>query len=118
MVARRLEVLVADQHLPELDRALPGERLDKLALAVARDAGDADDLAGADLDVEAVDRVAPFVVLGEEAGDLEGRAVLGARDARGRGADDRVADHHRRHLAGRDRADLAAADPGAAPEHA
>ena len=40
-----------------------------------------------------------------------------AADARRRGADDRVADHHRRHLAGRDRADLAAADPRSAPQH-
>ena len=78
MVAPRLEVLVADQHLAELDRTLAGQRLDKLALAVAGHAGDADDLAGLDLEIEAGDGVAALVVLGEEAGDLERHAVSSA----------------------------------------
>ena len=70
-----------------------------------------------DLEVEAADGVAPLVVLGEQAGDLERRPALRRDRARRRRAHDRVADHHRRHLAGRDGADLAAADPGAAPQH-
>ena len=110
MVALRLEILVVDQHLAELDRPLAGERLDQLALAVAGDAGDADDLAGLDLDVEAVDGVATLVVFGEQARDLERDGVLRGLDPRRRRPDDGVADHHRRHLARRDRADLAAAD--------
>ena len=40
-------------------------------LAVAGDAGDADDLAGVDLQVDRVERRQPVVVLGEEAGELE-----------------------------------------------
>ena len=70
-----------------------------------------------DLEIEAGDGVAPFVVLGEETGDLERRPALRRDRARRRGAHDRVADHHRRHLARRNGADLAAADPSAAPEH-
>ena len=35
MVPLRLEVLVVDQDLPELDRPLAGQRLDQFALAVA-----------------------------------------------------------------------------------
>ena len=46
MVALRLEVLVVDEDLAELDRPLAGQRLDELALTVAGHAGDADDLAG------------------------------------------------------------------------
>ena len=41
------EVQVAQGHLPGHDLAHPGEGLDELALAVALDAGHADDLAGA-----------------------------------------------------------------------
>src|SRR5208283_6179705 len=117
MVAGRLEVLISYQHLPELDPALSGQRLDELALAVARDAGDADDLPGLDLDVEAVDGVAAFVVLGEETRDLEHDAVRRRLDPRSGRPDDGVADHHRRHFAGRYGADLAAADALAAPQH-
>ena len=44
------EVEVAEGHLPGHDLAHPGEGLDELALAVALDPGDADDLAGAHLE--------------------------------------------------------------------
>ena len=47
MIALGLEVLVVNQNLAELDPALAGECFDKLALPVAGDPGDADDLAGA-----------------------------------------------------------------------
>ncbi len=50
--------------------------------------GDADDLAGLDLDVEAGDRVAALVVLGEQARDLERHAVL--RRLRSRAAEGRT----------------------------
>ncbi len=47
MIALRLEVLVTNKDLPELDRPLAGQRLDELALTVAGDPGDADDFARA-----------------------------------------------------------------------
>ena len=50
---------------------IPHERLDQLALAVALDAGDADDLAGAHLQVEAGDGAVAAVVVDLEAGDVE-----------------------------------------------
>ena len=68
--------------------------------------------------IEAGDRVAAFVVLDEQPGDFQRPAALRRGDARGRGAHDRVADHHRRHFARREFADLAAADLGAAAQHA
>jgi hypothetical protein len=43
-------------HTPALGMALAGQGLDQLALAVARYAGDADDLAGADLQRQLLDR--------------------------------------------------------------
>ena len=112
-----LEVLVADEDLAKLDRTLAGERLHELALTVAGHAGDADDLTGLDLEIETGDGLAALVVFGEETGDLERHAALGGSCARCRRAHDGVSDHHRRHLARRDGADLAAADPRAASQH-
>ena len=107
MIALRLEVLVMNEDLPQFDRPLPGQSLDQLALAVARDPGDADDFARRDLEVEPADGVAPLVILGEETGDLQRRPALGRDRARRGGTHNRIADHHRRHLAGRNGADLA-----------
>ncbi len=118
MIAPRLEILVAHQHLPGLDRALAGQRLDELALPVAGDAGDADDLAGPDHQIEAGHRLAALVVLDMQAGDFQHLVVARRLYARGAGAHDGVADHHRRHFARRQLADLAAADFYAAPQHA
>ena len=52
-----------------------------------------------------------------QAGDNVGLLLRGV-DTRGGGAHDGVADHHRRHLARRELADLAAANFGAAAKHA
>ena len=117
MIARRFEVHVMNKDLPEPDRALSGQRLDKLALAVPGNASDSDDLARMHLEVEAAHRIAPFVIFGIEARDFERRAALRRDSPRGGGANDRVPDHHGGHFAVRDRADLTAADPGAAPQY-
>ena len=54
--------------------AQPDDRLDQLVLAVAGDPGDAEDLARADLEVDAVDDLVAAVVLDGQALDLERRA--------------------------------------------
>ena len=48
--------LAVDRDAAAGDRQRAGQRRDQLALAVARDAGDADDLAGLHVQVETVDR--------------------------------------------------------------
>ena len=63
---------------PSRRRALAGQHLDQLRLAVAGDAGDADDLAGMDLEVHRLDRRQALVVVGEEAGELEHHRLVGA----------------------------------------
>ena len=49
-----------------LGLALAGQHLDQLALAVAGDAGDADDLAGMDLEIDLLQRRQAVVVVGIE----------------------------------------------------
>ena len=56
--ALRLERLAVDEDAAVGQRPLAGQHLDQRALAVARNAGDADDLAGLDLEVDRVDRAA------------------------------------------------------------
>jgi hypothetical protein len=118
VAALRLEILVVHQDLAALDRTLAGERLDELALTVAGNPGDADDLARADLQIETGDRFAAFVVFDKEPGDLQDLVVVGRLRPRGGRPHDRVADHHGRHFPRRELADFAPADLGAAPEHA
>ena len=67
-------------------RPLAGQHLDQRRLAVAGDAGNADDLAGLDLEIDRLDRRPALVVLGEEAGELEHgvRVVMLAPPARSR----------------------------------
>ena len=68
---------------PPVGLRRPVERLDQLVLAVAGDAGDAEDLARADLEVDAVDDLVAAVVLGAEALDRQhdvGRVRLAAVD--------------------------------------
>ena len=65
-----------DIAAPERDSASgcvakPDDRLDELVLAVARDAGDAEDLAGADIQVNAMHDDRASVVLDFQAADLE-----------------------------------------------
>ena len=59
--------------MPATDRPEPGQRLDQLGLAVALHAGDADDLAGADGEVDAVDRDLVALVEHRQARHLEQR---------------------------------------------
>ena len=82
MVARRLEILVVDQHLAALDRPLAGKRLDQFALPVAGDAGDADDLAAFDLQVEVDDRLAALVALDGQARRSPASRSLGGAGTR------------------------------------
>src|SRR5437867_3789054 len=62
--------------------ALPDERLDQLALAVARDTRDANDLAAVDRETEPVDGGTPGVVLDPEVADDEPRRGSVARSRR------------------------------------
>ena len=55
-------VLAVERHRPAGRLAQPDDRLDELVLAVAGDAGDAEDLAGPDLEVDAADDLAAAVV--------------------------------------------------------
>ena len=57
------DVLAVERDLAAGRLAQPDDRLDELVLAVAGDAGDAEDLAGADLEVDAVDDLVAAVVL-------------------------------------------------------
>ena len=103
---------------PDLGVALAGQRLDQLALAVARDARDADDLAGADLERQILDRELADIVGDRERLDLQHRLARRALVALDDGARLALADHHLGHgvvveLGGRLRADqLAAAQDG------
>ena len=56
---------------PAVHLAHPGQRLDQLALPVALDAGDADDLAGPHLQVEAVHGSLAAIVVDLQPGDVE-----------------------------------------------
>ena len=103
--------------VPATAAAQPGQRLHQLALAVVVDAGDADDLARAHLEGDALHGGQPAVVDHLEVGDLEQRL---ARLGRLLGdAEEHVApDHHARErllgrALGRHRLDLLAA-----PQHA
>ena len=63
-VARRGcgHVLVAERHAAGRLAPQPHDRLDQLVLAVARHAGDPEDLAGADLEADAVDDLVAAIV--------------------------------------------------------
>ena len=67
VAALGLEPLAVDEDAAIGQRALAAQRLDQRRLAVAGDAGDADDLAGLDLEVDLVDRGLAVVVVGKEA---------------------------------------------------
>ena len=74
---------------------MPGDGLDELALAVALDAGDAEDLAGAHLEVEAGDGGDAAVVVDREVADLRARRRPGAAGALSISKDDVAPDHER-----------------------
>lgn len=91
------DVLPADLHRAALDAAHTGDGLQKLALAVALDGGDAEHLARADGQAQTVHGDQPAVVADGEAGDSD---LLRARFA---GlfqpvVEHRAADHHRGEL--------------------
>ena len=60
---------------PALDLAQPGDRVDELALAVAVDAGDADDLARAHVEGDAADGLEPALVAHLQVLDAEDRVA-------------------------------------------
>jgi len=107
-----------DRHVSGRQRPQPGERLGELALAVAGDAGDADDLAAAHRERDAAQRGQTAVALGVQvvgleyhlprrpgarlatvlldlAPDHQRRQGLGGRARRRRGRDDAPAAQHR-----------------------
>ena len=59
--------VAAERHRAAGRLAQPDDRLDQLVLAVAGDAGDAEDLAGPDLEVDAVDDLVAAVVADAQA---------------------------------------------------
>ena len=64
-------VLVAERHAAGRLAPQPHDRLDQLVLAVAGDAGDSEDLAGANLEADAVDDLVPTVIGDPEVLGLE-----------------------------------------------
>ena len=116
-VARRQPVTSrpASVTVPPAGLRRPDERLDELVLAVAGDAGDAEDLAGPDLEVDAADDLAAAVVLDAQAVDAE-HGVARVRLAAVDGQLDLATDHQLRQvvLVGLGREPLA--DDPAAPD--
>ena len=95
--------------------ALAGQDLDKLALAVAGDARDSDDLAGAQCERQVAHRRLTGIVEGIEVGDREARL---ARFPGPRGLDGEFlrADHGARHGVGGQVFDVAGSGQLAAPQ--
>ena len=93
----RRVALAMDLHAAGPGVTLAGQRLDQFALAVARDARHADDLAGADLERQVLDRELADIVGDRERLDLQHglarRALLALDD----GARLALADHHLGH---------------------
>ena len=87
------EVLAAHDHTAGLDLAQPGERVDQLRLAVAVDAGDADDLPGAHLEGDVAHGREPPLVEDGEVLDREDRRA-GARRLLLDPEQDLAADHY------------------------
>ncbi len=87
------ELLAADPDRPGIHVAHPGDRLDELALAVALDAGDGEDLARVDGEAEVIDRRVAALVADGQVRDLEhglaGRGHVAVHDEL-----HRAADHH------------------------
>ncbi len=77
-------IAVADAHRARRAQALPGQRLHQLALAVAGHPGDADDLAGAHVQVEPVHRGLAAIAFHAQAADLQAHRPGGCGCARQR----------------------------------
>ncbi len=99
------------------DRPLSREALDQLELAVPRDAGDADDLAAVDGEIDAREQRIAGVVVGVQILDDEARTGIRDVVARSRLRQRLGADHHGRHVVRAERADLARARVASAPQH-
>ncbi len=117
ILADRLEGLVIDEHPAIAHQPLAVQHLDEGRLPVAGHARDADDLARTDLEADAVDRGLAGIVVGEDPGEIEDSAGVGARHAGGALADHRVADHQPCHAVGRHIGHHAATDERPAPQH-
>ena len=87
------DVAPVERDAAALRRAHAAQRLDELALAVALDAGDADDLAGPHLEVEAVDGGVAAVVVDLQPLDLQ-HDVAGVGVTLLHLQDDAAPDHH------------------------
>src|SRR5690348_6512935 len=87
-----------DANGPRLRLALSGEDLDQLALAVAGDPGDPQDLAAAHGERDAVAGGDAFVVESGEVAHLESHLAGLARFPGGGGEDRAAAEHHRREV--------------------
>ncbi len=109
--------LAMHPHRARRRLALAGQHLDQLALAVARYAGDADDLAGAHDEGHAAHRRQSLVVLGGKPIELEARGARVARGATAHDANLLIADHQSRHVIGAERGNGAAADQAPAAQH-
>ncbi len=91
------EVTPGDREAAALERAQARQRLDELRLAVAVDAGDADDLTGADLERDAAHRVELAIVEHVEILDLEQR-LAGHRSGLLDAQENVATDHQAREL--------------------
>ncbi len=100
---------------PPLGLALPGQHLDQLALAVAGDAGDADDLAGAHREREVAHRRLAAIVERCEMADVEPRLAEIVDARRGR-RQLLGADHAARHVVRGEIGDLAVGREAAAAQ--
>ena len=107
--------IAGDANLAAFGLALAGEHLDELALAVAGDAGDADDFPPADGKRDATDRDRPGVVERAQLVQLQPCRADLADPGRLNGQFLR-ADHHAGHAVRREVVDLAVAGKLAAPQ--
>ncbi len=88
------DVLAVEQDRARLDLGHAGKRVDQLALAVALDAGDADDLAGAHVEADAVHGVQARARVHDEVLDLVDRLLALVLLAGDRDVVDLGAGHH------------------------
>ena len=116
-VAVGLERMLLDHDAAVHERPLSRQHLDQFRLAVSRNAGDADDLAGVDLQIDLIERQQALVVICAQRDEFQHRIARRLRAAHGALANLGIADHHARHGVGGEVLDLAAADLAAAPQH-
>ncbi len=116
-VPRRLERFFLDDDAAVRQRTLPGEDFDELRLAVTGYAGNPKNLAGMHLQIDLFQCGQTVIVVRIQRHELESdRTGLPLRPHRTL-ANLRVADHHPRHVLGRQIGDLAATDHFAASQY-